>query len=575
MAITWTDDNTSINTCEAKGDWTGTGFSNPDDNTSGSATPVFREGNGCMGATAASTTNGSWSDTIAVNLTDKALVWWIWLSGPTEFSAFSFFQVEVEDGAAFVNYDFLPEIVTLDKGGWFPAVLWPTDDGETFITSSGTIVIAGIDTLTIRANNTSGGDVKLVGWDYIHALGFIGAAGDAVALEDFQIRDVAQNFGVVSQVGTTFQAQCLLRYGGTGTTTVNESNKTITFRGANSDHPVGFVFNSGGTATNITYTDMVFNWTFPQPAFDLVAAPNTFRFDGCSFNGAGTIDTPAHSTLRHIKTSKFNACGEIDIGDLVFEDNTVSNALSGVLYAGTGTRRAKNNTYSGCTDALHFDTAQTISLDGDTFTGNTTDIHFSGTGTLTVNAINGANPATSRVTGGGTVVINNTVAVAVTVTDDAGADLQNARVLLEAAAGGPLPDAESVTITRSGTTATVTHTAHGVPDGGEVAIRGANQVEYTGIKTISVVNANSYTFTVAGSPTTPATGTITATAVILNGLTDVNGLIEDTGFNYSSDQPVSGIVRKASASPYWKDSPVSGTIGTGGFSANIQMVRDE
>ncbi len=69
----------------------------------------------------------------------------------------------------------------------------------------------------------------------------------------------------------------------------------------------------------------------------------------------------------------------------------------------------------------------------------------------------------------------------------------------------------SVTITRSGTTATVTQSAHGFSTGDDVLIRGANQEDYNGIRVITATTTNTYDFEVENSPTTPATGTIVAT----------------------------------------------------------------
>lgn len=63
-------------------------------------------------------------------------------------------------------------------------------------------------------------------------------------------------------------------------------------------------------------------------------------------------------------------------------------------------------------------------------------------------------------------------------------------------------------ITRSGTTATATSNGHGLSNGFQVTISGAEQTEYNGAFTISGVAANTFNFTVAGSPDTPATGTI-------------------------------------------------------------------
>ena len=70
---------------------------------------------------------------------------------------------------------------------------------------------------------------------------------------------------------------------------------------------------------------------------------------------------------------------------------------------------------------------------------------------------------------------------------------------------------KSVTgITRVSTTATATATAHGYANGDQINIRGANQAEYNGDFLISNVAADTFDFTVIGTPATPATGTIVA-----------------------------------------------------------------
>jgi len=72
-------------------------------------------------------------------------------------------------------------------------------------------------------------------------------------------------------------------------------------------------------------------------------------------------------------------------------------------------------------------------------------------------------------------------------------------------------------ITRSGSTATVTLSA--TPDtpysnGDEVEIQGADQSEYNGSFTLTYVSDTVFTYTVSGTPATPATGTITASPVL-------------------------------------------------------------
>lgn len=67
---------------------------------------------------------------------------------------------------------------------------------------------------------------------------------------------------------------------------------------------------------------------------------------------------------------------------------------------------------------------------------------------------------------------------------------------------------KTITITRSGTTATASCTAHGFIAGDPVLVSGADQTDYNGDFTVVSATANTFTYTVANSPATPATGTI-------------------------------------------------------------------
>jgi hypothetical protein len=71
-------------------------------------------------------------------------------------------------------------------------------------------------------------------------------------------------------------------------------------------------------------------------------------------------------------------------------------------------------------------------------------------------------------------------------------------------------DRTVTSITRASTTATVTATAHGFTSGDQVNIRGAVETDYNGDFIVTVTDANTFTYTVSGSPATPATGTIIA-----------------------------------------------------------------
>jgi hypothetical protein len=95
-----------------------------------------------------------------------------------------------------------------------------------------------------------------------------------------------------------------------------------------------------------------------------------------------------------------------------------------------------------------------------------------------------------------------------------------------------LDAAQAVTsITRSAYTATVTQTSHGFSVGDEVLIAGANELDYNGLQTVtSVPTSNTYTFTVQGTPVTPATGTITAAGLSDQPVEIPRTVITDDGY---------------------------------------------
>lgn len=61
---------------------------------------------------------------------------------------------------------------------------------------------------------------------------------------------------------------------------------------------------------------------------------------------------------------------------------------------------------------------------------------------------------------------------------------------------------------------------------------------------------------------------------ILTGLTNASGQLTGT-LQYSSDQPVTGRVRKGSSAPLYKTGPIGGTITSSGLSTTVLLVGDE
>ena len=119
------------------------------------------------------------------------------------------------------------------------------------------------------------------------------------------------------------------------------------------------------------------------------------------------------------------------------------------------------------------------------------------------------NPATSSA---GFVSLNGTVATVI----NAGQQFTGSNNIVYSVVSPAAVEVVALlvtSITRSGTTATAaTSTPHRLATGMSMTISGAVQTAYNGLFAVTVADANTFTYQVAGSPATPATGTITETS---------------------------------------------------------------
>ena len=70
------------------------------------------------------------------------------------------------------------------------------------------------------------------------------------------------------------------------------------------------------------------------------------------------------------------------------------------------------------------------------------------------------------------------------------------------------------TLTQTGNTATATVVGHGLTTGASVVIAGADQTAYNGTYTATVVDNDHFTYTVSGSPASPATTSVAASLTV-------------------------------------------------------------
>jgi hypothetical protein len=329
---------------------------------------------------------------------------------------------------------------------------------------------------------------------------------------------------------------------------------------------------------------------------------DTLEIDGCSMSGLASFSAPSSGgTSRFCTNTIFSNCGVITHNGASMNGSSV---LTSTVVADEGALfydetvdpdgEMDGMIFSKGTNAHHAirfgaNVPATMTLRNCNFTGfgSTDDANDSvfrfddTTGSITLNLVGCTTDGTFSVddAAGVTVtVVIDPVTTLINVKDNDGVNLQNAMVYFRASDGtGDLPFEESVTITRAGTTATVSHTAHGLNTNEYVKISGITDKteDNAGAHQITVLTANSYTYTTTDSGSTSYTGTIIATGALIYGLTDASGNISSSR-TLTLDQPLEGFVRKSTSSPRFKSFPITGTVdNANGLTINVRLVLDE
>lgn len=290
----------------------------------------------------------------------------------------------------------------------------------------------------------------------------------------------------------------------------------------------------------------------------------------CNFSDMGRFAFGASTTLT---STSFIRCDQVNQNEAILTNCNFneSSAATTALFADD------IDSLDGCTFSMGASThaielstdhaGNSYTLTNVTFTGYATAdgsdgdeaIYNNSGGAVTINISGGTTPSIRNGTSASTNVVSGSVDVTVTVQTATGTKIQGANVFLAADASGPFPHEDTVTITNSGTTATVSHSSHDMATNDKVLIQGASLSANNGVYSIAATNNTSYTYTMGSSPGSNPTGTILSTYVLLKGTTDVNGQITMSR-SFSADQPIYGWARKSSAAPYYKEGPLSGTV---------------
>ncbi len=384
---------------------------------------------------------------------------------------------------------------------------------------------------------------------------------------------------------------------GTGSDTLSVVSQTLKFEnfaGIGTDK-LGIIIQGNATGTQtIAFTDSTLFSPIGSGAFLTATDINVESFDmtGCliqNFDQGINLSADATNAPNHdISLNNFVGCSQINSGATAFVNNTINSttdlnggwiidantsmaSVSGLDFISDGTGHAIYITATGSytfTDFTYSGYGATASTDA--------VIYNNSGGAVTVTVSGGDTPTYRNGTSASTTIVSGAVTLTVTASQSDGTAIENARVMLKASDGtGAFPFEEVVTITNSGTTATVAHTAHGMATNDYAAFDRASLAANNGVFQITVVDVDSYTYTMGSTPGTNPTGTIISTFVALYGLSDINGQVT-TSRVYSVAQPVIGWTRKSTTTPFYKEGILTGSVSTTlGYISTAVMISDE
>ena len=585
MAILVTPNLTDISLCEVVTGWSA-GAVNSD---------YALQGTYCLGIQVKATTSAinSYTFGTAANMTGKHIYIWMMVAGLPDTKANGGYRIYVETDASNYGVWYVAGKDTF-PGGWGCFVI---DPASTPTTGLGTVNPASVAKIGVQFKtlSTIAGTTLNCFWDacrYGTGLTITSGATDAIDFEDiFAVDDnTTYKYGVVTKAaGGAYLIQGKLIFGGTVAENIDfvDTNQIVLFPSNSfvSDTFYGITVQCGTGTTNFTLGEK--SGTAGIKGCVLKAAgTKKFSVDlsdtdndkiqlyGSSFINAGVITLLPTATNREVLNCSFDTCSEMVVNTCIMTNcNFISAAAASIKISSTSFNVTESN-FISCVNGTLIDTVGTYPFDALMFTGCTYDVNNTSGSEITVQKLNGSNPTTYT----GSLVTFTAPPVDTTVvvktSDTPPVAIQDARVLVLAATGGQMPYDVTVTIVNSDTTATVTHTAHGMATNDKVQIKGASLQANNGVFTITKIDVDSYTYTMSSTPGSSPTGTIKSTYAALYGLTDVNGEITMSRM-FLSDQPITGRIRKSTSSPFYKTSNFIGTIdSTTGFSNTIQMIPD-
>lgn len=470
-------------------------------------------------------------------------------------------------------------------GEWRQFVLDLNNTANTF-SVTGTLDLSAVTKISFLTDISNSGNIRIIDNTNLNAVRFgtgLTLTGTTFNLVDAALDDelVANKYGVLKLIDGNVHCQGRVIIGdGATVTTYNSTDEEIVFVDAIVSSGL-YQFNIVGSGNTSVVKGFVAKGAGAANfAYDASDTAADLTLSGSTFIRAGLVD---FASTSDVQVCSFNNCDQIVPSTGIFQNITISNFVGttgAILFPSTDVN-IFGLSFLICDNGVEYDaTSDATSPAFNDFTfddeaGNY-DVNNTSGAEISISKNNGSNP--NSYNPGGDIVnfLGASVTTKITARDaDDSTLISDARVLAWVTSGVNFPYQASVTIAGSGTTATVTHTTHGLSTNDNIWIEGANEENYVGAYQITVTGVSTYEYTTAESTGgSPATGTIVATFLLLNGDT-VAGVISDTRV-IGTDQPFDYRIRKSTTSPLYRQGKGSDTsTSTGGKDITVNLVSDE
>lgn len=423
MAITVTPKLTTIYDGETTSGWSGGGQNTTD----------MVEGTACLADNNQSevtsfmydyqTENGT-----TLDLTSTTLYSWALCSNYKALHATAGIRLRVSDGTNWGEWN----VGGTDTygGGWKCFAVY-TD--KPFSANSGTapnlsaITEVGVVFQTINKYK----NVENIFWDMCrYGSGLEITGGTDVApgtFDDIVAIDEINSYGIISKQEGVYFTQGLLEFGDTTTADCyfKDTNQVVVFpdRFGVENESFGIQVHGNTTGTTDVQFGTVSNNVGGNGCYlkgdgnskpqitGIDANINTFNLYGCTLQSCGslTIDQQTNKVLN----TNFVSCNLIEPNQTTFESCVVASSPKTQALKLITNHNVASSTFNNNINALLVDTIATYEFSELFFSGNTYDVENASTGLVTINVSDGDSPTYIN-TNGGTVTVNNNVAITLT-----------------------------------------------------------------------------------------------------------------------------------------------------------------